>query len=276
MGQAASSGKVPMPYARRRFTRRRFTRRRTFGARTRGPVKPPLWQVANFEFASQMTPSGPSAVENLLFVVANPILQWENPHMVVAGAVVPGSGRVENRLQASRGIHIGGIVWHSTCLVINPNTQPIAFVFDHVRVQEVLFTQEVQQDGLPDQLPQWDRTWRPISISDDPTAVTTENAVPRDRQGAVVRIHHRRMAMLACGDQAFPVGDDDAPQGVSSNVQSGAFEGWGPRSKKLKRLVTHGQQLVFQVSAQFSSNVDFESMLISYHNVGHIYYRIAG
>lgn len=246
---------------RRRFTRRTSFRRRTGGARTRGPVKEPLWRMANFAIAVQHTLDEPGFVYNFQRIILNPRLLLE------AGAGVPAA--VQNVTQSLKGVHVGGIVWKTTMVVQRASTGAETFLSAQVRAQELLYTQYVGEDGLPPGFPDWEATWRPIS------ALGSE-FTPKDGEGDLVRVHHRKLALLANADNAFgPVAGEASAYPQAFTVSTEGLGGWGSNSLRLKRMVTDDQQLVFHHVFATGSNVSVANpTLIAVHCFGHIYYRL--
>lgn len=236
--------------------------RRSGGTRTRGPVKEPLWRVANFGIATQVAIEDPGETITQA-VIMNPTLLLEQ--------AITGDAQLQNVAQSIKGVHIGGIVWKTTwnVLVSLADDSVASNLVAYVRIQELLITQFVGQDGIPDDLPQFDTTWRPIS------ALST-TSVPRDNNGDLIRIHHRKLALLDCGDNFMgPLEDSSEAYPAAAGSSTERCHGWGSTSLRLKRLITDDQQLVLHTSISAPSATSIENPLIlGRHQFGHIYYRI--
>lgn len=247
----------------KRFTRRPFKRRRSMGTRTRGPVKEPLWRVANFGFAQQRLLEDPGQIDVLEFLVMNPKLMIEQ----LSGAE---QAQIQNMLQAPKGVHVGGIVWRTIMVVQSPSTPGVSYVSAHARVQELLLTRWVGEDGLPTAFPDFETTWRPISVSGLVT-------VPHDNEGDLIRIHHRKLGLLPNGSNLHGFdGGEDIFGGEVATAGTQLDPTWGTNSLRLKKLITDDQQLVLHYSIAVGSNVEpAQPTVVAIHSYGHIYYRIA-
>lgn len=195
-------------------------------------------------------------------LVMNPTLMLEEL------GTFTGHGRVEGALQAMRGVHIGGIVYTSWFGVLQPGGGSLSnYLIDYITCQEALLTQAVDDQGFPASFPEFGLTWRPISGSDN-------DDTPKDNSGQLVRVHKRKLAVLASGDNAYGFAESAEALG-SGSTQSNTtgLVGWGPTSLHLKRFISDDQQLVFQLDVQ-SSTAETNDRVITWLCHGQIYYRL--
>lgn len=238
-----------MPF--RRNTTRRAPRRfkRRAPLRTHN-VKETRWNTSRWVVSREFAFDFESNL-NVDMVVMNPRIFFEmtlQPSTPVGGPVT-NIAPIVNTLQAIRGAKVGGIVWDSgfhTTKVITDDSGDL-YVNAYSQCIETLWTREVDDVGIvTGDVAPMNATWRPLRV-DDSVFDPVENA------GDLVRIHHTRYALLACGDNAFGWGvDDDAPVNnlgaASASASTWTQPGWGgTRSLRLRKFIADEQSLNFNL-----------------------------
>lgn len=245
--------------------RRSFRGRKAFSFR-RNPlrthvVKEPRWNFSNFRFGSQFQP-GPASTVQSQFLVMNPRLLLE---LVDPGFPGDVPGTVQNSIMSPGGVKVGGIEWDTSFHLLVP--QGSGTLVAYLECKENLIVQEVQDDGLPNDLPDWQTSWRPISTSDTP------GAVPSDGAFDIVRILRRRTTFIPYGENAFSI-DNDVMFHFNPNCQTASHQGWGHQSKRLRSFITDDQQLVFDVSVFRPDTAVVQPPIVGWLCTGTLYWKL--
>lgn len=226
----------------RRTFKRRFRRSplRTHGSRET------KWNTSRFVTVRQF-PFDNEQIQNVDIVVLNPRLLFEltlQPD-TPAGGPVRNIAPIINTLQGMRGVKFGGMVWDSGFHISSPITPEGEEVMVNAfsRCYETLWIREIEQeDGIPDNAPDMNSTWRPLRV-DDSVFDPTENA------GDLVRILHTRYALLASGTNALgPLTSEDTAFPIAPHASTWTMPGWGgTRSLRARKFIADNQQLSFNL-----------------------------
>lgn len=229
----------------RRSAPRRFKRRRA-PLRTTS-IKETRWNTSRFHAVRQFIFDFES-VQNVDMVVFNPkvMLEMQLQPTTPIGGPVTNIAPIINTLNAVRGVKIGGIVWDSGfhCQTPTRSDDGETFTIAYSEVTETLWTREVDDEGIAQEVPLMQDTWRPLRVDDSVFD-------PGENDGDLVRIHHTRTSLIACGDNAYGwigIGADSSVGQAAAAASTWTQPTWGgTRSLRLRKFLADDQTLNFNL-----------------------------